>query len=201
VLITGYPQLRIVSARQNPSAEKQRLRRDQRVVRRFDRRMTCGRVCLSEASRGLSEQIRLRQRAERRSRYQRREVRTAFNTQRSPHGDEPQPSLRQNDIRQSKKFAASQQVRAVDAIGLNCSATQAVERTGIVRTCRIATRIGLVLTRSSCRIRRAAITTRSTRCNTQRRADTPTLPAIEERTGQRLGQHHKCEENAGSHRV
>lgn len=166
--------------------------------------MTVGRVCLSEASRELSEQIRLRQRAERRSRYQRREVWTAFKSQRSPHGDEPQTSLRQSGIRQRKKFATSQQVGTVDVIGLNCSTTQAVERTGIVRTCRIVTGIGLALTRSRCGIRLglAAIITRIIRHNTlSHRARTSALPAIEERTGQRLGQHHKCEENAGSHRV
>ena len=152
-------------------------------------------------SRGLSEQIGLSQRAERRSRDQRREVRTAFDTQRSPHGDEPKPSFRQSDIRQSRKFAASQQVWAVDCISLNGSTTQAIERPWIVRTCRIVTRIGLVLTRSRCGIRLglAAIITRIIRHNTQRCAGTSALPAIEERTGQRLGQHHKCEENAGSH--
>ena len=199
--MTGHPQLRVVSAGQSPHAEKQHARRDQRVISAFDRRIDSAGVCLSETSRRLLEQISLRQHADRRSRYQRRKVGTAVDTQLSRHGDEPQSGLRQSDARQSEVFAASQQVRAVDNISLNCSTTQAAKRAGIVRTYRIVTRIGLVLTHSRCgiRFRLAAFTTRIIRRNTPSCARTSAFPTIEERTGQHLYQHEQSDKNAAGH--
>lgn len=152
---------------------------------------------LSETSHVLSEQIRLRQRADRRSRYQRREMRTAFDGGGTRRGSDHQGRMSQCDFRQSKKLATSEQVGTFHGSGLNSPTTQTVERSQIVWTYRIVTRISLVFAYN--RFGLTAVIAAAVRFDTGNRACTSAFPTIEERTGHHLCQHKQSDKYASGH--